>query len=100
MQHYYEFDRHEYYALVVVTVEDTNLYTRPYKKATELYVEVVAGESVDEVLEESEPSLRTKEYAFMKFMHAHDDEARTVKELLAEFDEAKNDVLLVDSSLL
>lgn len=100
MQHYFEFDEHGYYALVVVTVESDDLYTKPYKKAAELYVEVVAGESVDEILDEAQPNLRTKEYAFMKFMRAHDNEDMSVKELLTQFDGSRNEVLLVDSSLL
>ncbi|WP_339304240.1 hypothetical protein NST33_17655 [Paenibacillus sp. FSL L8-0435] len=100
MIRYYEFDEHCYYALIAVTVEDGDFATRCYRKATELYVDVVAGESVEEVLKEAYPHLRTREYAFMKFISAHEEEDRSVKELLTQFDEAENEVLLVDSSLL
>ncbi|AMQ06554.1 hypothetical protein [Sporosarcina psychrophila] len=59
--------------------------TTPSKKATEMYIEVIAAESADEILDEAEPNLRTKEYAFMKFMNVPNTQDHTVRDLLQEF---------------
>jgi len=99
-QFYYEFKEQDYYALIAVNVEKYDLKTKPHKKATELYVGVVAGESVEEVLEEGDPIQVTKEYAFMKFIYAHEYESQTVKELIKQFEESENEVLLIDSALI
>lgn len=99
-QFYYEFDENEYYALIAVAVDENDLITKPYKKATEIYVEEVAGESVEQVLEEAVPNDRTKEYAFMKFMYAPNLPEKTVKELINDFESTQNGVLLVDGSLI
>jgi hypothetical protein len=100
-QFYYEFDENEYYGLVVVTVDDENdLYTKPYRKAAEIYVQTIGGESVDELLEEALPNLRSLEYALGKFIKAPNNEDCTAKDLIKEFEETKNGVLLVDGSLI
>lgn len=100
MIHYYEFSDNEYYALVAVTTDKNDLKAKPHKQATEIYVEVVAGESVEEVLEEAEPNLRTKEYAFMKFVCGTHEDGYTVKQVIKDFEETKHGILLVDGSLL
>lgn len=100
MQFYYEFDENEYYALIAVNVDENDLYTKPYKKATEIYVETVGGESVEQVLDEAHPNERTKEYAFKKFMYAPDLDNKSVTGAIKEFEEMKNGVLLIDGSLI
>lgn len=99
-QFYYEFDENEYYGLVAVSVEENDFKTTPYKKATKMYVEVIAGGSVNEVLDEAEPNERTKEYAFMKFMNAPNTMDETVRDLIQEFEDTTDGVLLVDGSLI
>lgn len=100
MQHYFEFREHDYYALIAVEVDKDDLKTKPFKKATEIYIEVVAGESVEEVLDEADPILVTKEYAFMKYMNCPAFEDETVKTAKREFEETKNGLLLIDGSLI
>ncbi|TQR21818.1 hypothetical protein [Psychrobacillus vulpis] len=101
MKYYYEFNENEYYALVVVTVEGIEPGVKPpYKQATEIYVEIVGGESVESVLEEAHPNLRTKEYAFTKVMRDPTIAEQTLKEAIKEFDSIDNGVLLIDASLL
>lgn len=100
MQHYFEFSEHDYYALIAVEVDKNDLKTNPYKKATEIYVEVVAGTSVEEVLDEAQPILVTKEYAFMKYMNCPAFEDETIKTARQEFEETKSGLLLIDGSLI
>ncbi|AKF30940.1 MULTISPECIES: hypothetical protein [Bacillus amyloliquefaciens group] len=100
MKHYYEFRENEYYALVVVNVEDNDLYTKPHVKAAELYFECVGGESVMEILEEAQPILITEELAFLRVAQDTSVHDTSVGELLKEFQEATDVVLLIDGSLL
>ncbi|MGG0052955.1 hypothetical protein [Bacillus atrophaeus] len=100
MKHYYEFRENEYYALVVVSVEDNDLYTSPHKKAAELYLECVGGESIAGILDEAQPILITEELAFLRVAQDKSVYDTCVGELLMEFREATDVVLLVDGSLL
>lgn len=101
MKYYYEFNENEYYALVVVTNEGPEPGVKPpYKQATEIYVQIVGGESVESVLDEATPNLRTEEYAFTKVMRDPTIAEQTLKEAIKEFDVAENGVLLIDASLL
>ncbi|MCY8513716.1 hypothetical protein [Bacillus atrophaeus] len=100
MKHYYEFRENEYYALVVVNVEDNDLYTKPHVRAAELYLEYIGGENVAGILEEAEPILITEELAFLRLAQDKGVYDMGVGELLDEFREATNGVLLVDGSLL
>lgn len=97
---YVEFSDNEYYALVAVTREDNDLYFRPHVAATKLYVSVVGGESVEEVIEEAYPHIRTKEYAFEKFIRANGHDDLTIVDAIKQFDETKHGVLLIDGSLV
>lgn len=99
MKFYYEFSENEYYALVVVTAENEPGKIAPYKKAAETYVEIVGGETVESVLEEATPHLRTEEYAFMKVMRDITIGKQSVEKIIKEFDALENGVLLIDSSL-
>lgn len=100
LQHYFEFRENEYYALITVEVDTNDLKIQPYKKATEIYVEVVGGYSVEEVLDEAQPILITKELAFRKYMNCPSFEDETVKKAIQDFEEMKNGVLLIDGSLI
>jgi hypothetical protein len=99
-QFYYEFNENEYYTLIAVSIDENDLYTRAFKKAIEIYIENVSGSNIDEVLEEGSPNERTKEYAFMKFMYAPNNQKSTVKELIQEFESVENGVLLIDGALI
>jgi hypothetical protein len=100
-QFYYEFNENEYYGLVAVTVDENDLKTKPYRKAAEIYIQTIGGgESVDELLEEALPNERPLEYALAKFIKAPNNDDYVVKDLIKEFEETKNGVLLVDGSLL
>ncbi|MCR9040824.1 hypothetical protein QRX25_14820 [Bacillus sp. L381] len=99
MKHYYEFRENEYYALVVVSVEDNDLYTKPYVKATELYLECVGGESVTGILEEALPILITEELAFLRVAQDKGVYDISAGELLKEFRELNDVVLLIDGAL-
>lgn len=100
-KHFYvEFSDNEYYALIAVTREDNDLYFRPHIEATKLYVSVVDGESVEQVVEEAYPHIRTKEYAFEKFIRANGHDDLTIIDAIKQFDETDHGVLLIDRSLL
>lgn len=99
-QFYYEFSDHDYYALIVVTKEESDLYTQPYIEAAKVYVDVVSGDSVREVLDEAHPNLRTKEFAFEKFLRGDGHGEMSLKEVIKQFDESKNEALLIDSAFL
>jgi hypothetical protein len=99
-QFYYEFNENEYYGLVAVTVDENDLKTKPYRKAAEIYVKNIGGESVEELLEEALPSETTVEYALTAYIRGNGNDDYTVKELIKEFEETKNGVLLVDGSLI
>lgn len=98
--HYFEFNEHEYYALIAVTTDTNDLKAKPHKQAAEIYVEIVAGESVAEILDEATPNLRTQEYAFMKFVYGTHEQGYTVDQVIKEFKETKHGILLIDGSLI
>ncbi|MCY8196566.1 hypothetical protein MOC90_05855 [Bacillus spizizenii] len=100
MKHYYEFRDNEYYALITVSIDEHDIYTKPHVKATELYLEHVGGESVNAVLEEADPILITEELAFLRVAQDKSVHGVCVGELLNEFQEATDAALLIDGSLL
>lgn len=99
-QFYYEFSDNEYYGLVAVSTDEYDLKTQPYIKATEIYLKGIGGDSVNQILDEGTPYQRTKEYAFMKFAYAPNTLNHTAEELIKEFENIKDGVLLVDGSLI
>ena len=99
-KYYYEFDRHEYYGLIVVSIEEFNRNTAPYKKAASIYIRDIGGESVEEVLREGYPTQLTPEKAFKKFMYAPNHQDETVKTLIKQFEGMTDSVLLIDGSLI
>jgi len=101
MKQYYEFNNHGYYGLVVIEVEENQSSEVDFlKQAAGVYVEQIAGESVQDVLEEGSPDLVTKEYAYWKFAQCDDIKEMTNREALAEFNGRKNDAIVIDGSLL
>lgn len=99
-QFYYEFDEHEYYALIAVNVNSDDLKTKPHKQAAKIYFEQVGGESADDILEEATPNERTKDQAAAKFFWASQYEKKTPEDLVNEFESIQNGVLLIDAALL
>lgn len=94
MQYYIEFDEHEYYALIAVETQEDN----PIHKAVEIYVEQIAGNSVEEVLDEGVPGIVSKSYAFHEFASVY-DKSKSVGEMWLQFERVRNDILLIDGSL-
>jgi len=98
MKFYFEFNEHEYYGLITVSVDDNDFVTKPHKKAAEIYAEVIAGENAIQVLDEALPHERTEHYALATFVRGIHENNPTIRDLLKQFDETENDVLLIDSS--
>ncbi|WP_436863969.1 hypothetical protein [Bacillus fungorum] len=90
---YFEFDKHGYWAMIAAEDEE---------KAIEVYVEEVAGESIEEIEEEGEPTEITREQALNRYTEASISVAGylTIEEITKEFNECKNTTLLIDSSLI
>lgn len=99
---YYEFVDQEYYALVTVTIQNVDKLQMKSSGllAAEVYAKVVGGESAHAVLEEGLPKLRTKEYAFEKFIRSAYKHSDDLAVAIKEFDELENNVLLIDGSLI
>lgn len=88
---YFEFAKHDYYALMAVKDGGE-------EKAIELYVEIVAGESIEEVEEEGLPVEITREQALSKYLDVmgRDD----ISEWIKMFDQCENLPLLIDGTLV
>lgn len=103
MKRYFEFLEQEYYALITVTVTDDVIDYAP-QEATKLYVEKVGGESVAEVLAEGAPVERTKSEAFEVYMRKtaenEDDAKMPLEVIINDFDDSRNEVLIIDGNLL
>jgi hypothetical protein len=97
MKMFFEFDKQDYYGLVTVESEIDGYYI---DDATEIYVETISGESVEEVLEEGHPRQVTKEYAFWKLCNCKDSGDYTVGELLKEFENMENTCVVIDGTLV
>ncbi|HIE8456396.1 TPA: hypothetical protein ACXPT9_005444 [Bacillus cereus] len=88
---YFEFDKHEYWALVAA--ENT-------EKAFDVYTEIVAGESGDQVREEGVPTEITKKQARRKYVDALlSTTSSALDEIILGFNQRKNDVVLIESSV-
>ena len=104
---YFEFNNHDYYGLIAVRTDlsELNKVQRAIAKsgeykAAKLYSETIAGENVEEVLEQGYPTQISKSEALLKYLLAPDLCHKTVRELVKEFEEVENGVLLVDGSLV
>lgn len=91
---YFEFNKHEYWALVVAE----NVI-----KACEVYAEEVAGDSVVEVQKEGAVDEITKEIAFGKYLSAvaqlEENKTLNLQDYLNDFNGHENTTLLNTSEL-
>jgi len=94
---YYEFNKTDYYALLAVKeVKTDNMI-----KAMKLYVKYVAYDSVDELRANSmHPKEISKNEALLKFLMSPSSEEMTVKNVVKQFNDCEDSVLLIDGSLL
>ncbi len=95
---YYEFNKHEYYALMAVKKDQP--YRDTYNKSVKLYVDIVAGESVAEVKKEGIPTQITRNQALLKWLTCKDNKDTNVGILIDDFNGCEDTVLLVDSTLV
>ncbi|WP_346817198.1 hypothetical protein [Bacillus paramobilis] len=91
---YFEFNKHEYWALVAAD----NVI-----KACEVYAEEVAGESAVEVQKEGAVEEVTKEIAFGKFLNAvarlEENKGKNLQGYLNDFNDHENQTVLITSEL-
>lgn len=88
---YFEFDKHEYWALVVA--ENT-------EKALDVYTEIVASESGEQVRGEGIPTEITKKQARRKYVDTLlVTTSSALDEIILGFNQRKNDVVLIESSV-
>ncbi|AKQ08611.1 hypothetical protein [Bacillus phage vB_BceS-M2] len=95
---YYEFNQHEYYAMVAVTVEDGQ---NPIEKSYEVYNENVGHDSPEGVKEEGEATWLSRDEAYAKYKRAvkrYEPDIRDF-ELKTRFRAFENDVVLICGSL-
>ncbi|MFD0768848.1 hypothetical protein ACFQZ1_07970 [Bacillus sp. CGMCC 1.60114] len=92
---YFEFDKHEYYALMAV--KDGGL-----EKAIDLYVEIVAGENAEEVKAEALPTEITRNQALTKYVNAVAEICpnKKISEFVKEFNEYEDGPMLVSGALI
>lgn len=97
MTRYFEFNNHEYYALVAVSVEEDVI-----EKAAEIYLAYIEYTSnIDDVLEEGIPEEITKEEAFWKMAHCSGYlYSLTVEQFVEQFDTLQNVAIILDSALM
>jgi hypothetical protein len=96
MKKYVEFNKQDYYGLVTVDAKEEFFID----EAAKIYIEKIAGELADDILNEGEPRVVTKEYAFWKFANCKDCAKNPVGDLLREFNDRDNDVIVIDGSLV
>ncbi|PEU62179.1 hypothetical protein [Bacillus cereus] len=89
---YFEFNKHEYWALVAA---------ESVKKAYEVYAEEVAYESVEQVKEEGHPKEVDSISAFIKYTKAVSAESgsQSNEEIQKTFDSLRNTTILITSEL-
>ncbi|QWH76428.1 hypothetical protein EXW59_06800 [Bacillus mycoides] len=87
---YFEFNKHDYYALMAVKDGGE-------EKAIELYVENVAGESIEEV-EEGLPVEITREQALSKYLDVMGK--GDISEWIKMFNQCENLPVLIDGTLV
>lgn len=99
MKKYYEFHEHDYYALISVKEEEGQ---DAMDKAFELYVEMVAGDNVEELREEATPRELTEEQALSTYLIslAKTKDTTAICSLYKHFCECEDELLLVDRSFL
>lgn len=100
MKYYYEFKDQEYYALIVVTGDSAGINVNTHEEAAKIYVQEVAGDTLEGVLAEGAPWRTSEEKAFFRVMHDKNIGDDKVKKALEEFHSKENGVLLIDASLI
>ncbi|WP_242281145.1 hypothetical protein [Bacillus cereus group sp. BfR-BA-01347] len=95
---YFEFTKHEYYALVVIKEKNE---VAALEKSFELYVKVVAGDSVRQIKKEGFPVEIAHEQAWAKYIknHGKSEVKEKTHELYKRFYDCENEVLLIDGCL-
>lgn len=88
---YYEFNKHEYYALIKA---------KTAQKAMEIYVDQVAGDSVEQVKAEGMFDFLNKYDAFVKYGLAPKEVEENFEETVKYFEDETEGLLLIDGSLL
>lgn len=96
MKAYFEFNEHDYYAVVAVEIEGNK---NTVEKAYETYLNTVAGDSLEGVKEEGDAIVMLPETAFWKFANAAGSGEQTVKELIDDFNSLKDTCLVIDGAL-
>lgn len=104
---YFEFREQDYYGLVAVKTNLKGL-DRVQRvtakigvdKAFEVYVDIIAGETIEEIKEEGYPTEISKSEALLKFLLALDNSSESVGDLISQFEAVANGALLIDSSLM
>lgn len=104
---YFEFDKHEYYGLIAVqdnfrTMSIREIATTPPSevRAFFMYVDIIAGSSLEEIRNEGYPRKISESEALLKFLLSEDNAIRHVSEVINEFKSINNGAVLVDSSLI
>ncbi|MEC2869948.1 hypothetical protein ACIQHV_11135 [Bacillus bombysepticus] len=89
---YFEFNKHEYWALVAA---------ESVEKAYEVYAEEVACESAEQVKEEGEPKEVDSISAFIKYKKSvlAESDSQSNEEIQKTFDSLKNTTILITSEL-
>lgn len=88
---YYEFNKHEYYALIKA---------KTAQKSMEIYVENVAGDSVEQIRSEGTPDILNKYDAFVTYGLAPKDVNENFEESVNYFEDETESLLLIDGSLI
>lgn len=97
MKMYIEFKDQEYYALITVNAGDE---LEAMNKATDIYLDIVAGETRQEIIGEGLPHITERRLAFSKWTNTLDNRCRAPEVVLHDFDNFQNEVLLVDCALV
>ncbi|RKJ60670.1 hypothetical protein D7X33_27540 [Butyricicoccus sp. 1XD8-22] len=96
-KYYFEFNNYEYYGLVV---SEANTYGEALQKSYQIYQSVIAGESIQDVMNEGRPTHISEKDAFVKFIQASKHEDLTVFELVDDFYSSVDTAVLVDYALV
>ncbi|PDZ06573.1 hypothetical protein CON03_07140 [Bacillus cereus] len=97
---YFEFDKHEYYALIAVDEKEGQ---DPLEKAYELYFEIVGYNSAEEVKEAGEPKELSYPGAWFRWKTLQKRAKQTMcyptDEWMKEFNSFKDTVVILDGAL-
>lgn len=91
---YFEFDKHEYWALVAAETKD---------RAYTVYAKEVAGNGTQSVISEGDITEITTEIAFGKFLnavaHLEENKGKNLQDYLNDFNDHENQTVLITSEL-